>query len=274
MAYRAAMRAITLTLRLLVGTGLLALNLGCHTATKPHTVSVGVIDAETHLPLEGAVVHLSAESGADLGAANSGKDGVATLTAGDKTHPGHMFASVTVPGYSPHTAEVNGSDTGANSATPQKVELFAGPSPKVVLTIPATYAGPVVLTVRTDAAQPAGRSFSATVDDTGAATLTGPMVLDTLTPADVTAVFTNGKPVPVEAKDGVARFQWVKTTGKSFTFFVGTPTEAEEFRNHLDQPVRGGQGGDGGGKRGGGGGRRGGGGRGMGGGGMGGMGGR
>lgn len=258
------MRAITLTLRLSAGAGLLAFGFGCHTPDRPHTVSVGVFDAETHTPVAGAAVRLSSVRGNDVGVVNSGQNGVATLATGDKPPPERMFASVSAVGYLPNTAEVDLLAADSKPAKSPRVELFAGPAPKVVLTITTIYAGPVVLNFRTDPTQPAGRSFTATVDDTGAAKLVGPPVLDTLTPADVVAVYPDGKPVPTEASNGVALFQWVRTSGKTFTFYVGTPIEAEEFRKQLDEPLpsHGRQGPTDGSQRGGGGRRGGGGGRG------------
>src|SRR5262245_23047893 len=141
------MRTVTVSLRLFAGAGLFAFGFGCHTPDHSHAVSVGVFDAETHAPVAGAVVHLTTANSKDVGIVDTDGHGVATLTAGDKP-PDHMYASVTAAGYLPNTAEVDLPAPGAKPAPSSKVELFAGPSPRVVLTIPAGYAGPVVLTVR------------------------------------------------------------------------------------------------------------------------------
>ncbi len=202
---------------------LLATAVGCH--ILPHeSVPVLVRDAETHSPIPGAQVRLSTaltQPSRDS-SATTGADGVARL------RPAPAGDAATVAQELP-------ADRGPAGIV---MELYAGPRPTVDLVVPTGFRGLVKaeVRVRDDAPVPADRrSFCYPVPPSGEVEVIGPPVLRHLLPPDFTARYADGPPLAREAKDSEVGFRWVRTTGSTEYFIVGTQADCDEFRKSFEQ---------------------------------------
>jgi hypothetical protein len=116
--------------------------------------------------------------------------------------------------------------------------VYPGPHPSVELIVPAGYRGLIKaeVQIQEDAPCPPGqRSFSYPVSATGSAQVVGPVLLRRVIAPDFTAKFSDGTPLPREAKDAEVGFWWLRSDGNAQVFLVGTKSELDNYRAATEE---------------------------------------
>ncbi|QJW96283.1 hypothetical protein [Frigoriglobus tundricola] len=230
---------------------LAALSGGCQTLHPSTPLTVLVRDAETHAPLPEATVRLwrfGSHSEEHDQKFTTGPDGTATPHVAPPDEGGVMVevnAAGYLPSHSPLPQDVTDALASAKRFHPYKgpplsvtVEAFAGPRPKAELIIPSSYRGIVKAEIRGRADGPwqAGqRAFTYTLPpgSNGVIRLDGPMVFDLPSGPEIVAKFSNGSPIPSDAKNTEVAFRWIRRNGNDVYFVVGTSVDAETARRQL-----------------------------------------
>ncbi|MBN9521205.1 hypothetical protein J0H58_22240 [bacterium] len=206
---------------------LLALTLGC---AGPRLSSILVRDAETHAPVPGAEVRLSAPGAEQTAAVAAGPDGIAGVVV--PRDGAAVLAQVTAAGYLPRDADLTDR---FGRGEPAVVELFAGPRPTVELVLPDGFRGVVRARVRVGADAPgAGRKFSAVVPPSGVVEVAGPAVLaERPGPVFAARYESGGRLASDPADDSAVALRWVWSEGPEEVFVVGTRTDHTSVAREL-----------------------------------------
>jgi hypothetical protein len=245
---------------------------GCQALQSYRPVSVLARDAETGKPIAGAEVRISYPYSQPSCApwdsvGPTGADGIAHLRAapyGDfdlalaATATGYLEEQKTIPVKTVEAIEpAHLFETVEKRPVGFILELYtAQPPPSVELIVPTGYRGVVEVEVeaREDVPCPPGqRCFRYEVPASGIVHLTGPVLLRHVWYTDYSAKYTDGTPLPGDARDEAIGFWFLQTGGRSQSFFVGTRREYENrTKREGGGPGRssGGGGGGGGGGRG------------------------
>ena len=245
-----------LVLYLILSVLLLPIAAGCQIFRQNRPVSIQALDADTKQPISGATVALSypladsylAPSTASATTNENGLALVSTAPYGDSsllltvTANGYFTESQSVPVQTVQNIEPDHLFQTVKRHSPNLiVELYATePNPSIELVVPTGYRGPIQAEIRiaADAPSPPGqRSFSYVVPASGSVLIEGPAILRHFPLPDFTAKYADGTPLPRKAQGSEIGFWWLKTVENSYSFLVGTASEAALSRPESPESV-------------------------------------